>query len=441
MSPRRSSVFSGNRTWARCSSRSAHIRRSSESRRIYALCSQVAGKAKEVVRCRWLTIAICALVVPACVLGWRRSDLADPVRVVVRVHGVVLDANRLPARIPVPWAAVVIEGLRGAPLRVGTVRTRANAQGEFDLQVPMREAWDPLWRGSIWAEAFGYDASSVLCCGNSLEATTCSPGPCPSGTSAYVEIGLAGSSPPALEGEAMRFLGLRIRPELLLAVVITLFSLNVIWGGLTLARRTWPHRLSWMPSGTRATRTTSLRLGFLALALSVSAAGMPWYEWTLRDSSGPYVFSGRVVREQSGVWGPPIWSWDRPPLPNEYLRKPLPSQDFVTACGIVCLALILLCLGVWLLSLRQTLCRRYHRGKATLITACAGLVLCIGIVLALGPWTLFEELVLAPMGFWHFQGTFTAALDRVRMEGPLTLFMGLVLARIAFANLWSEEKS
>jgi hypothetical protein len=400
---------------------------------------KVAGKTKEVVRCRWLVIAICALVVLICVPGCRRSDFAEHAEAVVRVRGVVLDANRLPARVPVPGAAVVIEGLWGTPLRAGTVRTRTNAQGEFDLWVPMREAWDPLWRGGIWAEAFGYDESSVLCCGSGLEGAACSPGPCASGTSATVAIGLSGSSPPPLAGEAMRFLGLRFHPQLLLAIVLALFSLGVIRGGLALARLTWPHRLSWIPSGTRATRTTSLRLGLLSLALSVSAASMPWYEWTLRNVSGPYVFDGRVVRELSGVWGPPVWSWERPPLPNEYLRKPLPSQDIVAACGVVCVVLILLCLGVWLLSLRQTLCSRFRRGKATLITACVGVVFCIGIVLALGPWTLLEELILAPMGFWHFQGTFTAALDRVRVEGPLTLFLGIVLAGVAFVIQRSAE--
>jgi hypothetical protein len=234
-------------------------------------------------------------------------------------------------------------------------------------------------------------------------------------------------------GEVIRFLGLRFRPELLLAIGITLFSLGAIWGGLALARPRWPERPSWMPPGIRTARTTSLRLGLLALALSASAASMPWYEWTLRDGSGPYVFSGRVVRELSGVWGPPLWSYDRPPLPNEYLSKPLPAQYLVSACGVVCLVLIFLCLGLWLLSLRRVLCYRFRRGKATLITACAGAALCIGIVLALGPWTLLEGLILAPMGFGDLQGMVTASLDRIRVEGPLTLFLGIVLAGIAFA--------
>jgi hypothetical protein len=219
---------------------------------------------------------------------------------------------------------------------------------------------------------------------------------------------------------------------MLLAIVITFFALGAVWGGLTFARQVWPHRLSWMPSSIGAARRTSLRLGLLALALTVSAAGMPWYEWTLRDGSGPYVFSGRVVRELSGMWGPPLWSWDRPPLPNEYLGKPLPAQDLVAACSAACLLLILLCLGLCLFSWRRMLRDRFRRRKATLITVLVGMALCVGVVLALGPWRLLEELILVPLGAWHWPGTVTAALDRVRVEGPLTLILGVLLAGIAF---------
>jgi hypothetical protein len=88
---------------------------------------------------------------------------------------------------------------------------------------------------------------------------------------------------------------------------------------------------------------------------------------------------------------------------------------------------------VWLLSLYRALRARFLRGKATLITVCAGIVLRVGFLLALGPWTCLEEFILTPLGGSYGQGAVTAALDRIRLEGLLALLLGVVLAGIAFS--------
>ena len=142
-------------------------------------------------------VSVLLLLLAACSRTTHPTE-ATPIHPPITIHvtGVVLDADRLPAEVPVTGATVRVEMLRGEPVDPASVHTQTDRNGRFELVIPMKIANYPYWWGNIEVSALGYRHMSILCCTNAPDAQDCHDEMCGAGKNGYFEIGLSRASDP-----------------------------------------------------------------------------------------------------------------------------------------------------------------------------------------------------------------------------------------------------
>jgi hypothetical protein len=115
--------------------------------------------------------------------------------IVIHVTGILLDADRLPEKVPIAGASITVRNLRGEPVDHASIHTQTGVEGRFELWIPMKIASYPYWWGGLEVDATGYSSSSVLCCHDDPDAQDCSAETCGPGTGGFYMIGLSRPTP------------------------------------------------------------------------------------------------------------------------------------------------------------------------------------------------------------------------------------------------------
>lgn len=170
----------------------------------------------------------------------------------------------------------------------------------------------------------------------------------------------------------------------------------------------------------------SLGLGFLALAVVIGSRWLSWYEWMMWELDWGFS-TGRQFHERTGLATPSSWFKAETYPSYSMVVGPVQDQAAINAAFLIYPALCLLCLGLWLRSLGQSLRRRHKPLITALVLGLVALLPAAYIVLSLALWFFFYYGVQV-----YPTMTLDAEIVRVYPEGPLALALGALLAIVAY---------
>jgi hypothetical protein len=153
------------------------------------------------------------------------------------------------------------------------------------------------------------------------------------------------------------------------------------------------------------------------MGLVFASAFLPWAEWSFREGDAEEV-------EREDLFGPPSFVPGTPSGSIEMLGQDRTAVDWSVAIYTV---LLLVSVASWLLPLFRILSRRLNVLKAILLVDTIGTLSCAGAALLLGlpRFAIGRFVLLSPI---RSTRSIEVTLARIRLEGPLILSAGVLLA-------------